>query len=361
MTNTGYKQSLYWANETNYGSTATVNRAFGLVQSVNPTETNSLIKVRTLGGNRDYSNIVPGKFEVSGSFEYFLQDCAFLRQGWSEDTASTATVDSGPKIHTGASYLHVLGSAASPLVDDFPSFTMEFSDDESTAGTYNLHRTYRGCRVNNMTVSASVDEPVKIAVDWMAQGVTMSTSGATSVTEGTEDPFVFYQGVVYSTSGAITAYDTVESTSRIAEVNSFDVSVNNNLEAVWYISGTTNAYHTKRELKKLVPKGRDYEANLGLHFADKTMYQRFLGSDTATTSQTTLSEYQVALDFVRTGTIGATPKVATDDWFRIILRSCKFNDINIAGAPEDIVSQNIGVFVEASKLYVVDNDDSYSD
>ena len=95
MTNMGYKQTLYWANEAKYGSAAVINRPIGLVQSVNPTETNNLIKIRTLGGTRDYNNIVPGKFEISGSLEYFLQGGAFLRQAMGEDTASTATVDSG--------------------------------------------------------------------------------------------------------------------------------------------------------------------------------------------------------------------------------------------------------------------------
>ena len=61
MVNTGYKQSVYWANETSYGSAATIDQPLGLVQSINPTETNNVIKVRTLGGTRDYNNIVPGK------------------------------------------------------------------------------------------------------------------------------------------------------------------------------------------------------------------------------------------------------------------------------------------------------------
>lgn len=364
MTSTGYKQTLYWGNETTYGDPVTVDRDFGLVQSVNPTETNNLMKIRTMGGSRDYSNIVPGKFEVSGSFEYYLQDADFLRQAFGEDTGTTTTTDSGPIYHTGAAtYVHVMGSAASPDADSFPSFTMEFADTEdagTSADTGNLKRVYDGCRVNTLSMSASVDEPLKINVDWIGQSVTISTAAATSVTESTKDPYVFYQGQVYSTSGAI-AYDTaVDTTSRLCQVNSFDFSVNNNLEAIWYVSGTCATTQSLRGLKKLLVKGRDYEASLGLHFKNKQMYQRFLGNDTATTDQSTLNKYQIALDFVRSGVPGSDPKLATDEYIRVVLGSCAFNSMNIAGSPEDVVAQNIDVFVESAKAYVVDAIDDYS-
>lgn len=365
MTATGYKQTLYWGNETAYGSTGAIDRPFGLVQSVNPTETNNLIKIRTMGGSRDYSNIVPGKFEVSGTFEYFLQGADFLRQAFGEDTATTATIDSGPKYHTGSSsYVHVMGSAASPDADSFPSFAMEFADTEDAGNVVdskNLNRTYDGCRVNTLGISASVDEPVKISVDWIAQNVLVSTTAGTSVAESTDDPYVFYQGQVHATSGAVVADTVLTSTSEIAEVNTFDFTINNNLEAVWYVSGTTSTVQSLRGLKNLLVKGRDYEASLGLHFKNKTMYQRFLGSDSATGDQTTLSKYQIVLDFVRSGTIGASPKLITDNYIRLVLGSCAFNSINITGAPEDIVAQNIDVFVESAKAYVIDTTDSYSD
>ena len=90
----GYSQSVRWGNETTYASSAVINKDLGAVQSISPSEKNNLIKLRTLGGNRDYKSVVPGKFEISGSMEYNLQGGAFLRQAFGEDTATTATVDS---------------------------------------------------------------------------------------------------------------------------------------------------------------------------------------------------------------------------------------------------------------------------
>ena len=368
MVNTGYRQQLHWGNETAYGSSAIIGQPIGLVQSVNPTETNNFIKVRTLGGSRDYNNNIPGKFEVSGSFDYYLQHGAFLRQAIGEDTGTTTTVDSGPKYHSGAvvssSYVHIMGSAASPLADSFPSFTLELADSEDTglvAGTVNLKRKYTGCRVNNLAISANVDNPVSVTCDWIAQGVTMSSAAATAVTEKTTDPYIFYQGAVYATSGAVSKYTTQASlySSRICEVNGFNFSVNNNLEPVWYICGTSNAYQTKRGLKKLVVKGRDYDGSLNLHFANKAQFQRFLGSATATTAQDTITKFQVVLDLVRSGTIGSTPKAATDDWIRIVMNNAAFDTENIPAAPEDIVAQTIGLDIPSCKVYVVDSDLDY--
>ena len=144
----GYKQQLQYGRETNYGSAGAINREIGLVQSITPTETNNLIKIRTLGGNRDFRTIVPGKYEASGSFEYYLQEARFLKYAIGEDSASTADSDSGP-VHiwaslggaasSGTSYHHVMGSATGPDAAAFPSFTLELSDDEVEATT-NLKR-----------------------------------------------------------------------------------------------------------------------------------------------------------------------------------------------------------------------------
>lgn len=365
MANTGYKQTLLWGCEATYGAAGTIDEPVGLVQSVNPTENNDTIKIRTMGGTRDYSNIVPGKFSISGSFDYYLQVGPLLRQAFGEDSGTTAGVDAGPKIHTGASYRHVLGSATAVGADAFPSFSLEFTDYENStidASTINLKRTYTGCRVNNFALTASVDEPLKATVDWVAQGVTVSTGAPTSVSQSTKDPFVFYQGAVYATSGVITAYTPLvnQATSEIAEVNSLNFGLNNNLESVWYVSGTTATTQTLRGLKALLAKGRDYTASLGLHFKNKAMYQKFLGSNTTTTGGGSLNKYTIVVDFARSGYPGSTPKLITDDYMRLVLSSCAFNSINIAGSPEDIVSQDIDIMVPKAKLYFIDTDASWA-
>jgi hypothetical protein len=190
--------------------------------------------------------------------------------------------------------------------------------------------------------------------------VTISTAAATSVTESTEDPFVFYQGQVYATSGAISAYTVPDDDSRLCQVNSFDFTINNNVESVWYVSGTCSTNQSLRGAKAVLVKGRDYESTINLNFDNKTMYQRFLGSNTATTPEETLNKYQIVLDFVRSGTIGSNPKLATDNWIRLVLGSCAFNSENISASPEDLVAEPLDVSVESAKIYVVDDDASYS-
>ena len=365
MVSAGYSQYVRWDDETAYGSVMNLDKDLGAVQSISPGEKNNLIKIRTLGGNRDYKTVLPGKFEISGSMEYYLQGGAFLRQAFGEDTASTqGTTDSGSKALSagGSVYLHIMGSAASPGVNDFPSFSLEFTDYEDSgvlSGTANLKRTYAGCRVNTLGISGSIDEPVKCSVDWMAKKVTVSTSDATSATEYTVEPFVFYDGYVYMTTGVATA-GTLQTTLKndaICQVLTFDFSINNNLEAGWYIAGTCSTTDSARTAKYIIPKGRDYELRLGLHYKDKEMYQRFLGAAGATTDQKAITKTQVVLDMTKSGTPGTV--AAGDQWFRLVVASASIDDIAINGAPEDIVNSDINVFGKSAKCYFVDNVKSY--
>lgn len=379
MAATGYKQKVRWAAEVPnhpYGSyIGAMNRSLGLVQSVTPGEKNNLIKVRTLGGNRDYNNIIPGKFEVSGSMEYLLQKSDFIRMAIGEDTATTTTIDSGPRVDypcpTAARYLHVMGSADSPGINDFPSFQLELTDFEESdsiveAGNkVNLRRTYVGCRVNSLTLSATIDEPVKISVDWLGKRVIVSSSDQTYSTENTEEPFVFYQGMVYQTSAEATAGDTRDvfcagTYQHLGLVNNFDLTINNNAEAVWYICGTTTSYDSIRSAKQIYPKGRDYELKLGMHYQDRTMYERFLGAVNATADQASFTKPQIVMDFVRSGEIGsAIEPVSSPDYIRMVAASVVFDDMSINAAPEDIVGNDTSVFVKSLKFYAVDDIASY--
>jgi hypothetical protein len=58
MPASGYAQKLFWGNETKYGSAAVINKDLGAVQSISPGEKNNSIKVRTMGGTRDYKKIL---------------------------------------------------------------------------------------------------------------------------------------------------------------------------------------------------------------------------------------------------------------------------------------------------------------
>jgi len=355
-----------------------MNQSLGLVQSITPSEKNNLFKIKTLGGTRDYHTIIPGKFEVSGGMEYYLQGAAFIRQAIGEDTATSATIDSGPQIEypsaTAGMFKHCMGSAESPGINDFPSFQLEFTDYETTASVdsdadlpgykTNLRRTYVGCRANSLTLSATIDEPVKVSVDWLAKRVIVATGDETYSTEMTQDPYVFYQGGVYLTTGVATCNtpqsDLAAGNDQLTLVNNFDFTINNNCEAVWYICGTTTSYDSIRSAKTIFPKGRDYELKLGLHYKNREMYERFLGAVNATADQSTFTKPQIVLDFVRTGVIGSVfNPTSSPDYIRIVAASCVFDDITINGAPEDIVGNDVTVFTKSVKVYSVDDDSNY--
>ena len=352
MVNTGYKQTLYYGKETTYGTAGTIDSSIGLVQEVSPTETNSLIKIRTLGGSRDYSNIVPGRFELNGSFSYYVQDGKFLAFAVGEATdASWGITDA---------YLHTMGAGTDPGANDFPSFTLEFAntEDETTTDD-NLKRVYTGCMVNTLSLSATVDEPLMANVDWIGQTVSASQAANSTVTESEKDPYVFYQGTMYvASAGAVAADDAIPVGDRVCELNTFDISVNNNLEALWYICAPQGAETNSRGLRALVPKGRDWEGNVEIHFTNWDMYRKFLGNTTATSPQDVLDDFNVILDFVRSGTIGGT-KANTDDFMRIVLKDVKFDQNEISGSPEDVVSQTLTLSIESANIFVVDGIEEY--
>ena len=366
ITNSGYAQSIFYANEPTgkYGSTVTVNSDIGLVQNVSPAEKNSVFKIRKLGGTRDYAALVSGKFECGGSFEYMLQDSKFIRQAFGEDSGSTAVTNSGPRyVHavggvTGTTYHHVMGSAESPGVNDFPSFTLELNDDENeTTGTSTFKRIYNGCRVDSLSIAGEVDSPVSVNVDYIAQKVTVSSAGKTSVVEQTEDPFVFYQGGVYIGN---TPFGTALPTGTVAEVNSFEFTLNNNLEAAWFINrGVENAWENLKCLKSLIPKGRDMESRLSFNFKDKTQYERFLGATGATSPQLTFTKPTVVIDLVRGGGPGSVSTSANNDWVRLELASVIFDDVTIDGSPEDVVSEEYSISVRSCKFHSLDDISSY--
>jgi len=363
MVSAGYSQSVRYGNETTYGSQAATDLDLGAVQSIAPSESNNLIKIRTLGGNRDYKTVIPGKFEISGSMEYYYQGGAFLRQCIGEDSASCATVDSGGRYIATASYLHVMGSANSPGVNSYPSFSLEFTDYEDSgaaSNTANLKRTYAGCRVNTLTLSATVDDPLTCSVDWLAKRVNVSTGAATGYTEYTEDPYVFYEGYIYLTTGVPTAGSpqSVFKDDAVCTILNFDLSVNNNCEAGWYIAGTCSTTDSARAAKYIIPKGRDYELSLGMHYQNKDMYERFLGSAGATSDTRGIDKFQVVMDFVKEGKVGSTGTHTR--YLRMVVSSALFNDIAINGAPEDIVTNDVTVFTKKIKFYTVDADSDYS-
>jgi len=361
----GYSQYVRWGNETYYGSAAATGKDLGAVQSISPGEKNNLLKIRTLGGNRDFKTVIPGKFEISGNMEYYFQGADFFRQAFGEDTATTATVDSGPKILSagGTLYKHVMGSANSPGVNDYPSFTLELTDYEDSgalATTQNLKRTFTGCRVNTMGISGSIDEPLKCAVDWLAKRVIVSTGAATSITEYTDDPYVFYEGYVFLTSGVATAGTPPANihNDALCQVLSFDLTINNNCEAGWYIAGTCDKTDSPRAAKFIIPKGREYDLSMALHYKDSELYRRFLASPTATTDAKTMDKFQIVLDFIRSGTPGTI--AAGLKYLRFVVASATFDDMTINGAPEDIVNNDVTVFGKSVKCYAIDGTSSYS-
>ena len=79
VTYVGGKVYVVTRPEATYGTDpVTGDEKLTLATNFNANMKNNMIPVYTLGGGRSYKQIIPGKFEVSGSHEFEVQNGTFL-------------------------------------------------------------------------------------------------------------------------------------------------------------------------------------------------------------------------------------------------------------------------------------------
>jgi len=231
---TGAIAKAYYVEEATYGTTP-ANPAFqwiGVVQNVEPSYDRSLIKLRGIG-SRDLSYIIKGLFKVEISFEYAYQNNTFL-------------------------------NFANTLND----FSLEvFTDDGTTIHSY-LHR---GGMINNVEVSASVNNLVTVKPTVIAKDVAIGTShptGATYANDPATVPKTWYDTKIEIPSGI-----------EIDGVTDWSFRINNNMERYPVITTTSGDL-----LKYLVERQREYSGELTAAYMSNTL----MSALTSATEQATL-------------------------------------------------------------------------
>jgi hypothetical protein len=172
-------------------------------------------KLDTLSRDRGYSKRVQLNKKVGGGFEAFLHpiDSARFLINSLGGTVTSALASTGVYIH-------------SISTGNFSTTALASLSIKSRLGTGH-YRQYKGGRVNQLTISAGIGEPVKMSVEMIFQDMTITTTDAI---EGTLSlsaimPFTF-DGVNF-----IYAATTASLTTTNKEyIESFELTVNNNLE-----------------------------------------------------------------------------------------------------------------------------------
>jgi len=156
---------------------------------------------------------------------------------------------------TGA-YTHTYTEA-----DILPSYTIKSSFELGTTDSTSI---LLGCRTNTFTLSAAVNEALKFSIEAPYRYETLNTTVVTNIAD-TEPVFTFAHGSIELPDG-----------TKIAAVQSFELTINNNLEAVYGVGS--------RFMSGNVAKNREYNFNCTAAFIDQTaLLTRFLnGTNTAT-------------------------------------------------------------------------------
>ena len=187
-----------------------------LVSNLTQTMKNNMLQLYTLGGGRSYKQIIPGKFECSGSLEFDVQNGQFMRfclGGISTATTTTTNFDGATITGTPTSALKRYCVSES---DALPSFTMQ-AVDQSDASATDIKTIYTGVKVNQLTLKADTENPLHATVDWMAQKPLLSTGDYSAlVPTGYNDvPFMFYRGQLVMGLGTYGPHATSKTVSSL--------------------------------------------------------------------------------------------------------------------------------------------------
>ena len=145
--------------------------------------------------------------------------------------------------------------------DRLPSFTLKNGFD---VGTTDVQSILLGCRINTFTMTAAVNEALKFSIEAPYRYETVGTTLISDVAD-VEPVFTFAHGSIELPDGTV-----------IAAVQSFELTISNNLESVYGVGS--------RFMADQIAKNREYNFNITAAFKDYTalMTRFFNGTGTAT-------------------------------------------------------------------------------
>jgi len=198
-------------------------------------------------GDLSYSSVEFGPRDVTGTISYNAQDMRLLF--WAIGSVNDATgggaanyVHYANQVNTG-NWMSPFTSGTDQLMAPI-SFTLE--DSKQSPGTgRNFVRTINGCVVNQVTLTASQGEKVKIEADYIGQTLKFSSGNTTALTEVATTPYL-WNNCSINAGGSV--LDTIKE---------FELVINNNMTAPHYINGS-------RDIAAPYPGYRDITLNLTL-------------------------------------------------------------------------------------------------
>ena len=216
-----------WIAEATYGTYLTVNKPFGILQEFSPSFNHNTLALRTIGGNRDVSQLLKMNKSIEASMMMYIQDGMIL-----EHVLGTS-VDAGIG---GGLYTHTM--IGSNTLDGISTeLTME-----KTTGDDDLVVRLEGGAFKSCSFEATAGEPVKFSGDLVYEDLNSVGTTKTVVAQRSYKPFIFYEGSVL-VNGV-----------PYARVNSWNFDIDNGMEVDPRIASEV--------IKRPVPTSRVYKFSM---------------------------------------------------------------------------------------------------
>lgn len=306
----GYDSYVAIAEETTFGTLVTGTTFIEFTSEGFKKEIEELRR-EELNTTRDFTRRMTGNITVSGSLEAPLNVASdgfiYLMKQAMGGTCSSATIVSSAIAHT----LYV-GNMEDNKGTSSAAAVKSLSVQVRRGSTSQW--SYRGMRVNTMTIKGEVGGPVTASFEFMGQnGTTSSDSITASFTN--INPLNF-TGVTFKTGATISVIDT-------EYIKSFEFTLANNLAEQRNLG---LAY-----VHALPPLRRDVKLKLTQQFDTLTAYNRFI--------QNTKTAIQILMD---TGVTIAAAGSSTYS-MHINLPCCYFNNVTPNAGSVEALSQEIDV------------------
>ena len=242
--------TLLIGKESTFGDAVAATKDVGLVQSFTPSDKRTIEEIYA-SGSRIVQELVAAKFEVSWDLDVNIQNGRLFEYIFG--TVGHATTSSDTK-HTFT------------IATTLPSMTIESSFNSGSDEVF----IYDGSKVNSATVNLDTNGILKLSVSGLSQGVSTAT-GAASAAVISSLAVLHYKHSTLSTG-------TADSESSVGKLQTFNYTVENNIESV-DASGT---FVTQEMIASNLKMAFDFT----MMFEDQTEYDIFLGSTTPQLSPT---------------------------------------------------------------------------
>lgn len=242
--------TLLIGQESTFGTAVTADKDVGLVQSFSPSDKRTIEEVYA-AGSREIQELVAGKSENAWDLEVNLQNGRLFEYIFGTVAHAETTSD----------WKHTFSVATT-----VPSFTIEDSFNAASDRVF----IYDGSKINSSTVNLDTNGILKLSASGMSQGVDTSTASASAAVISTL-PVLHYKNSTLSTG-------TAASETSVGKLQTFNLSIENNLEAV----DAAGTFVTQ----ELVESNFKMSFDFTMMFESLTEYNIFLGGTTPQQSPT---------------------------------------------------------------------------